>query len=137
MITLKNATIDLLPATNIHMLEDRFQSTAKVEENIYGSPVVITKELPSSKLSWTIGAAYVSLAVAQACIDAYHQNTHLTLTDERSNVYTVVINEYPSLDRHQSLDQLIYSVKLTLVQDAGTFGLPSVLSTSGPRLFGR
>jgi hypothetical protein len=138
MISLKlPSTVDLLPPTNIHVLEDRAQATSKSEDDIYGSPVVIKKELPSSSVTWTIGAAYVALSVVQACIDAYHANTHLTLTDERAATFSVVINEYPVIERHQSLDQLIYTVKFNLVQDGGTFGLPTVLSTTGSRLFGR
>lgn len=138
MITLKlPSTIDILPPGNIHLLEDRTQAASKIEDDIFGSPVVITKELASSKTSWTIGAAYVDLTVVQACIDAYHSNTHLTLQDERNTTSTVVISEYPSIERHQSLETLLYTIKCTLVQDGGSFGIPTILTTNGPRLFGR
>lgn len=128
---------DLVPQASIFMFEDRLLASAKTEDDIYGAPVVITRELPAGKTTWSVGAAYVSLAVVTAVIDAYKNNSTLVLQDELSNSTNVVISDYPEIERHKSMTNVLYTVKINLVQKSANFSTPPVLSISGPRLFGR
>lgn len=128
---------DLVPQASIFLFEDHLMASAKTEDDIYGAPVVITRELPSGHATWTVGAAYVSLAVAQACISAYDNNSDLSLVDELGATTTVVISDYPVIERHKSMTDVLYTVKLNLIAKSTNFVTPPVLSTTGPRLFGR
>ena len=128
---------DLVPQAAIFMFEDRLLASAKTEDDISGAPVVITRELPAGKTTWSVGAAYVSLAVVTAVIDAYKNNSTLVLQDELSNSTNVVISDYPEIERHKSMTNVLYTVKINLVQKSANFSTPPVLSISGPRLFGR
>jgi hypothetical protein len=130
-------SFDLVPPGNIHILEDRAQASSRIEEDVYGSPVVILRELPSGTQGWTLGVAYVALSVVQGCIAAYNAGTILTLQDELGATVPVTIADYPVIERGKSLDSMTYNVRLTLAQNQNTFGVPPVLSTTGPRLFGR
>lgn len=139
MIALINANTHtpLFPEDHIYMLEDLQESSAKTVEDIYGSPLVVTLEQSNARARWTVGAAYVELSVVEACKDAYAQHTPLTLRDEAGVTYAVVISEYPSIERHKVLASVLFTIKCTVAQDNSTFGIPPVISTSGPRLFSR
>jgi len=135
-IRLQNAdTTDLL--LNIYLLEDKIETSATTEDDIYGAPVVVTKELPAGSTTWTMGAAYQTVQTAQACIAAFQAGSALMLTDELNFVESVVITDYPAIERVKSGVNVLYNVKLTLTLKSGGFQLPPVLTTSGPRLFDR
>lgn len=136
-LTITSSNTALLPEDHIYLLEDLQESSAKTSEDIYGSPMVVTLEQANARARWTIGAAYVDISIVDACKEAYAQHTPLTLCDEAGASFEVVISEYPSIERHKALESVLYTIKCTVAQDNSTFGIPPVISTSGPRLFSR
>lgn len=128
---------DLIAPSSFFLFEDHLQASAKTEDDIYGRPVVILKELASSNASWTVGAAYLTLPTVQACIAAYENDVVLQLVDEFNTSVDVIISDYPIIERHKSMADVVYTVKLNLINKRTTLTPPPVLSTTGPRLFGR
>jgi hypothetical protein len=114
--------------------EARTQASAKTEPDIAGNPVVVLAEVQGSDSSFTLASAYQSIAVVNACIAAYQQNTSLTLVDETGGTLTVKIKEYPMLVRNKQLGSVVYTITLTLQAESTTPSIPT-LSTTGPRLF--
>lgn len=78
-IRLHNAGVDLVPSTAIVNFEARTQASAKTEPDIAGNPVTVLAEVQGSDSSFTLGVAYQPIAIVDAVLLAYKQNTTLTL----------------------------------------------------------
>lgn len=130
---------ELVPTETIFMFENRDESNITTENDIVGNPIVVTKELNNTTQGWTLGAGYVPISVVDDCVAAYVNQTNLTLVSEQGVQYTVIIVEHPinAVERHKTVEgDVVYVVKLTLQINNEVWTIP-VLSTTGPRLFGR
>ena len=135
-VPLPNLT-DLLPPSNICSLEGKGTASVKNETDIYGNQVAVIPEVKTANQLWSIAAAYVALSYVQSCIDAYENHSALTLTDEAGTTYSVIITEYPTIDRHKlSTGGVAYTIKIVLGAAPASWSIP-VVSLSGPRQFGR
>lgn len=131
------STVDLLPSANIYMFEGKGSASTKADADIYGNQIAVIQEVKTANQLWTVGAAYVLLAVVQAAIAAYEGHTTLTLTDEAGTTYSTVITEYPAIDRHKlPTGDVAYTVRLTLGKSPTSWGI-AVVSLNGPRQFNR
>ena len=137
MINLTYNSASLLPQANIYMLEQKSEAPTISDTDIYGNQVIITPEIMAAQPQWSIAAAYVALSVVQACETAYTQHQALVLTDEVGNSFNMVVVAFPTVTRYKQVDgSVTYTVQLLLGSAPSTWQV-SVVSLSGPRLFGR
>jgi len=137
VINLTLSGVSLLPQASIYLLEQKATGSTAPDTDIYGNQVVITKEIVAQQQQWSIAAAYSAIAVVQACESAYELHQVLVLTDEVGNTFNMVITEFPQITRYKQADGSVsYTVQLLLGKAPNSWQV-SVVSLSGPRLFGR
>lgn len=141
MITITGSDLlPLVPSDHIVDMDYRQESNSSADSDIYGNPVTVVPEKKAANIGWYCTVAYVDLEVTQRVISAHSQKELLTLVTENNETFTVVIKEYPSIERFKTINaDTIYTIKLGLqIQggEADPFTIP-VLNALGPRLFDR